>query len=86
MKTNNAHKELFAIIDRYDSDTYDTEAMRTDAKNNNFSPERAEDYAHTNIVAESLMNGQFAQAKRQCAEYGLDYKEEQHKAGLNPWA
>jgi hypothetical protein len=80
MNTNNTNKELFAIIDRYDS-----EAMRMDAKNNNFSPERAEEYLHTNIVTESLINGQFEQAKRQCRQYGLDYAEQRQEAGLNPW-
>ncbi len=69
----------------YDSSDYDIEAMRTDARHGNFSPERAEDYRHTAIVAASLMNGQFTQARQQCRSYGLDYAEQRAAAGLNPW-
>lgn len=64
------------ITDRYDSDYYDTEAMLIDLRNRNFSEDRAEDYRHENIVHASLNNGQFTQAKQQCASYGLNYEVE----------
>lgn len=65
-----------AEIAEFDSAEYDVEAMKIDARNGNFSPDRAEDYRHENIVAASLMNGQFTQAKSQCAEFGLNYEIE----------
>lgn len=37
---------------------------------------RADEYRYEAIVAASLMNGQFTQARQQCASYGLDYAEE----------
>jgi hypothetical protein len=66
-------------LSAFDSSEYDTEAMRMDASHGNFSPDRAEDYRHENIVRASLENGQFIQAKTQCAEFGLDYDTELHK-------
>ena len=65
--------------DEYDSSDYDTEAMRIDQRHGNFSPERAEDYRHENIVRASLINGQFTQARQQCASYGLTYELELFK-------
>lgn len=73
------------FIAGFDPDEYDTEAMRIDDRNGNFSPDRAEEYRHGSIVAASLLNGQFSQARRQCAEYGLDYAQQRNAAGLNPW-
>lgn len=70
-------------IQDYDSDQYDTEAMKIDHRNGNFSPDQAEEYRHENIVRASLVNGQFAQARRQCAEYGLNYELEYHKLRAN---
>lgn len=63
-------------LSSYDSDEYDTEAMAIDQRNGNFSPDRAEDYRHENIVRTSLVNGQFNQAKQQCHKYGLNYETE----------
>ena len=63
-------------LSAYDSGDYDTEAMEIDARHGNFSPDRAEDYRHENIVRASLVNGQFTQARQQCASYGLAYGEE----------
>lgn len=84
MKTTrkSPHAELIA---GFDSSSYDTEAMRIDDRNGNFSPDRADEYRHEAIVAASLINGNFTQARRQCAEYGLDYAQQRHAAGLNPW-
>lgn len=73
------------LIEKYDSDAYDTEAMQTDARNGNFSPERAEEYRHEYIVAESIGNGQFEQAREQCSRYGLIYEEQMIANGRNPW-
>ncbi len=73
------------LIAGFDSSEYDTEAMRTDDRHGNFSPDRAEDYRHAAIVAASLINGQFTQARQQCAAYGLDYAEQRAAAGLNPF-
>lgn len=78
----NAHSSLIA---GFDSSDYDTEAMRIDDRNGNFSPDRAEEYRHEAIVAASLLNGQFTQAKKQCVEFGLDYAQQRHAEGLNPW-
>lgn len=73
------------FIAGFDSDDYDTEAMRIDDRHGNFSPDNVEDYRHTAIVAASLFNGQFTQARKQCQEYGLDYAEQRHLAGLDPF-
>jgi len=73
------------LIETYDSSTYDTEAMRTDASNGNFSPERAEEYRHEHIVAESIGNGQFKQAREQCQRYGLIYEQQMIANGRDPW-
>jgi hypothetical protein len=66
-------------LSAFDSSDYDVEAMAIDARHGNFSPENAEDYRHENIVRASLINGQFSQARRQCASYGLDYEVERLK-------
>ena len=63
-------------IDAFDSSFYDTEAMRIDAQNGNFELERAEEYRHEAIVQASIINGQFTQAKNQCAKFGLNYDEQ----------
>lgn len=73
------------LIETYDSSTYDTEAMRTDASNGNFSPERAEEYRHEHIVSESIGNGQFKQAREQCQRYGLIYEQQMIANGRDPW-
>lgn len=67
------------IDQRYDSDEYDTETMKLDLGNGNFREEYADDYRHENIVRASLINGQFAQARMQCVEYGLNYEQEKRK-------
>lgn len=66
-------------LSEYDSDSYDTEAMAIDHANGNFTADNAEDYRHENIVRASLINGQFSQARKQCASYGLNYAEELSK-------
>lgn len=76
------HEEVIA---KYDEDTYDTDAMRTDADNGNFSPDRAEEYRHTEIVAASIVNGQLSQARQQCSRYGLIYEEQMSANGRDPW-
>jgi len=81
----NTREDFTDLIDTFDPDTYDTEAMRFDASNNNFSPDRAEEYQHTYIVAESIANGQFKQAREQCQRYGLNYEEQAVANGHNPW-
>lgn len=64
---------------QYDSDEYDTEAIEIDKRNGNFSEDQIEDYGHKNIVRESLVNGQFSQARQQCQSYGLNYDLERYK-------
>lgn len=64
------------FIRKCDSSEYDTEAMRIDNRNGNFTPDRVEDYRHENIVRESLINGQFTQARQQCQSFGLNYEVE----------
>ena len=66
------HEEVIA---KYDESEYDTDAMRTDAANGNFSPDEAEEYRHEAIVAASIVNGQFKQAREQCARFGLKYED-----------
>lgn len=61
------------IEETYDSRYYDTEAMIIDNNNGNFSEDDADSYETSNIVMNSLINGQFNQAQDQCAEYGLCY-------------
>lgn len=63
-------------IEAFDSDHYDTEAMHLDDRHGNFSPDRAEEYRHETTVAASLANGQFTQAREQCARFGLDYQQQ----------
>ncbi len=63
-------------FDQYDPYVYDVEAMRTDARHGNFSPDQSEDYVVTKIVRASLVNGQFDQARQQCGAYGLNYDVE----------
>lgn len=74
-------------IAEYDSKPYDSVAMRLDHRNGNFSVDRVEEYKHENIVRESLVNGQFDQARKQCHAYGLNYFEEhikfRHKIGID---
>ena len=78
-------EDFTELIDSYDSSAYDTEAMRFDASNNNFSPDRAEEYRYTYIVAESIANGQFKQARQQCQQYGLIYEQQMVANGQDPW-
>lgn len=63
------------MISEFDSDHYDVHAMRGDDSLGNFSPERADEYLHLNIVLASLANGQFSQAREQCERFGLSYVE-----------
>lgn len=60
--------------DTYDSRDYDVEAMKIDHSNGNFDADNSGDYLWTGIIAESLSNGQFEQAKDQCAHNGFDYE------------
>ncbi len=75
--TNPANNNM--KIQEYDSSEYDTEAMEIDERNGNFSPERAEEYRHENIVQNSFINGQFTQARQQCRSFGLNYELEFYK-------
>jgi hypothetical protein len=81
-RTQSPHAALIASMD---SGEYDTEAMQIDDRNRHFSPDAIEDYRHENIVIASLQNGQFTQAKKQCASFGLEYAEMRQSAGLNPF-
>lgn len=62
-----------------DSDTYDTEAIEIDKRNGNFSEDELEDYRYENIIRASLVNGQFSQARNQCAKFGFNYEVELYK-------
>lgn len=66
-------------IDDIDSDEYDTEGIACDIRNNNFSEDRLEEYRHENQVLASFVNGQFTQARKLCASYGLNYELELYK-------
>ena len=44
-------------------------------------PFDTDDYTYGRIVSDSLMNGQFSQAKEQCKRYGLDYEEMKARNG-----
>jgi len=82
MKTLNKHAgyQYTQEIEAFDSDHYDTEAMRIDARNGNFSLECSEEYRNESIVQASIINGQFSQARKQCATYRLDYDEQRRLA------
>jgi hypothetical protein len=70
--------ELEAWIAQFDSDEYDVEAMKTDIATNNLQigrDDHTDKYRHENIIAESITNGNFTQAKEQCTRYGYDYDE-----------
>ncbi len=71
-------------VDRYNDaldkhsdqhDTHDVDGFAFDRSNNNATEEDFEDYRHDNIVRQSIVNGQFKQAKQQATDYGLDYSE-----------
>ena len=79
-KTTNAD-----LIETFDADQYDVEAMKTDDAHNNFSPERADEYRHAEIVATDIANGQFKQARDHCARFGLIYEQEMIANGRDPW-
>lgn len=68
-------EDFTELINSYDYRDYDTDAMLTDAANNNFSPERAEEYRCEAIVDASIINGQWRQARQQCERYGLNWTE-----------
>lgn len=61
---------------QWDAAEYDVQGMKLDYANNNFQQGDAERYRHTNQVRESLINGQFTQAREMCASYGLYYDQE----------
>lgn len=82
---NSKSQEHTALIDSFDESEYDTDAMRTDAANGNFSPDDAKEYRHEAIVAASIANGQFKQARQQCSRYGLIYEEQMIANGRDPW-
>ena len=63
-------------VDELDSDKYDVEGIRTDMWNNNFTPDRLEEYTFENQMKASLVNGQFTQARNQCDSVGLNYELE----------
>jgi len=66
-------------VDELDSDEYDVEGIRMDMRNNNFTPDRLEEYTFENQVLASLVNGQFTQARNQCDKAGLNYELELYK-------
>jgi hypothetical protein len=68
--------------DQWDSDEYDIESMKFDFENENFDESQADDYLKTSIVEASIINGQFDQARQQCAKFGIDYEEAKRKASV----
>lgn len=69
------------IIDGIDyecyKDTHDIPLMVLDRQSGTDTCHESVDYyAHATIVTRSLLNGQFIQARQQCAEYGLNYTDE----------
>lgn len=66
-------------LDGLDASEFDVAGMLCDIRNGNFSPERVEDYRHENQVRDSLINGQFSQARQQCQSCGLNYEAERLK-------
>jgi len=68
--------ELEDWLDGFDD--YDTDAMRVDIANNNLTvgdDAAADRYKHENIIAESIINGNFSQAEEQCIKFGYDCDE-----------
>lgn len=66
-------------VDGLDYDKYDVEGIRTDMWNNNFTPDRLEEYTFENQMKASLVNGQFTQARNKCDSAGLNYELELYK-------
>ena len=68
-------EEEFQAAAEYNAGVFDVNAMQTDYDNNNFDPtsDDPEDYRHETIVRNSLVNGQFTQARQQCDSYGLEF-------------
>lgn len=63
------------ILESIDETKYDVDAMEIDFHNNNFNPEELYTYECRYIVRMSILNGQIAQAKKQCDRYGLELME-----------
>lgn len=68
------------IEENFNSESYDTDAMLTDAKHNNLTLEQLEKgegsrYGNEEIVFASMNNGQWSQARTQCDNYGLDFSD-----------
>jgi hypothetical protein len=69
--------QLAEWLDTFDDSEYDVSAMRDDVSTNNLEvgdDDAAEKYRHENIVRESIVNGNYTQAKEQCQRFGLDYE------------
>jgi len=72
MSTKEEIKELKEFIQNHDSDIYDKEDALFDLSNGNFTKDDMEDYNKENIIRTSILNGQRAQALRQCKQYGFE--------------
>lgn len=69
--------QLDEWLDTFDDSEYDVSAMRDDVSYNNLEvgdDDAAEKYRHENIVRDSIVNGNYTQAKEQCQRFGLDYE------------
>lgn len=74
---------LLTAITMLEDSEYDVDAALFDYRNNNISGiDELERYTHSNIVIESLVNGQFQQAREHCEEHGLNYEQMRVKAGV----
>ena len=67
-------EEFAASLAALDSDEYDVDAIQIDFNNGNFDPdsfpEGAEEYRYVEQIAQSILNGQWTQARAQFARYG----------------
>lgn len=73
---NNQNPETLEAINELDRSEYDVDGAWFDYQNSNVSDAGdLEQYRHTNIVQESITNGQFRQARWQCEKYGLNYSD-----------
>ena len=65
------HESIEELIDSL-SDMYDKDALEFDMSNNNYTLNTTvQDYYKPQIVANSVINGQFKQAKEQIRQYDL---------------
>lgn len=70
-------KRIEDFLDENNADDRDMEKLKTDIENDNFDIDYDDpyDYDHDNLVMAAINNGQFADAREMCDDYGLDFED-----------